>query len=96
MRRVTPPIDIDLLRKIPEFFTSPEDEFKLSPEFEFTYEHHVPEKVDKFKILQKYERVGLVIPVGEEHMYFAAIHNKSCQLTAVGMHYWNLAKHNMI
>ena len=96
LRRVSPPIDIDLLRKIPEFFNSPEDEFQLSPEFEYTDVNHVPEKVAKFKILQRYERVGLVVPVGEEHMYFAAMNNKSCQLTAVGMHYWNLAKHNMI
>jgi hypothetical protein len=44
------------------------------------------------KDLQKFEGVGLVIPVGEEHMYFAAMNSKSCRLTALGFQYWRLAK----
>ncbi len=49
-----------------------------------------PDNIKKFKELQKMEGVGLVKPVGEEHMYFAAINSKSCKLTALGMQYWNL------
>ena len=37
--------------------------------------------VGKFKELQLYESVGLIEPVGEEHMYFAAMNSKSCRLT---------------
>ena len=45
-----------------------------------------------FSILQKYVKLNLVRPVGEEHMYYAAINHKSCKLTAQGQHYWNLVK----
>ena len=45
-----------------------------------------------FKELQLFESVGLIEPVGAEHMYFAAMENKSCKLTALGLHYWNLSK----
>jgi len=41
-------------------------------------------------------RIGLVEPVGAEHMYFAAIESKSCALTAVGRHYWNLIKNDLL
>lgn len=52
----------------------------------------VREHVDLFKKLQSLEGVGLVEPVGEDFMYFAAMHNKSCRLTPLGMHYWKLSK----
>ena len=49
-----------------------------------------------FKELQKFESVGLVVPVEEEHMYFAAINSKSCRLTALGYQYWRLVKEKKI
>ena len=49
-----------------------------------------------FSILQKYVKLNLVVPVGEDHMYYAAIHYKSCKLTAQGQHYWDLAKRGTI
>ncbi|MCC3403956.1 caspase family protein, partial [Eubacterium callanderi] len=39
-----------------------------------------------------YESVGLIEPVDEEHMYFAAMNSKSCRLTPLGLHYWKLSK----
>ena len=30
------------------------------------------------------EGVGLVVPVGEEHMYYAAMNSTACRLTALG------------
>lgn len=41
-------------------------------------------------------KLNLVVPVGEEHMYYAAINNKACKLTAQGQHYWNLVNKNTI
>jgi len=38
----------------------------------------------------------LVVPVGEDHMYYAAINSKSCKLTILGEHYWKLVKKNRI
>lgn len=80
----------------------PTSEFQLDPSFEFTnspditHEYKEPfaqqTNVDKFKELQLYESVGLIEPVGEEHMYFAAMNSKSCRLTPLGLHYWKLSR----
>ena len=45
-----------------------------------------------FKDLQQMEGVGLVVPIGEEHMYYAAMNSTACGLTALGAQYWRLAK----
>lgn len=96
LRRTSPPIPTDTLRKITDYFKSPEESFALNPSFEFTEETADKNNVRIFKELQKYERVGLVVPVGEEHMYFAAMNSKSCKLTALGYHYWRLVKNKKI
>ena len=90
------------LRKISKYFKKPSDEFYLDPSYEFTndpkIEHKViepfanEEHVEIFKDLQLFESVGLVEPVDADHMYFAAMENKSCKLTALGLHYWRLSK----
>ena len=49
-----------------------------------------------FSELQKLEGIGLVVPVEEEHMYYAAMNSKSCELTAVGKQYWRLVKEKRI
>lgn len=48
------------------------------------------------KDLQKLVSVGLVKPVDEDHMYYAAMNSKSCKLTALGAHYWRLVKDQRI
>src|SRR5262249_506471 len=92
LRSIAPPVPFDTLRKICVYFPTPEDEFKLDPSYEFTEPVADSAHVAIFKDLQKFEGVGLVVPVGEEHMYFAAINSKSCRLTALGFQYWRLAK----
>ena len=96
LREVTPPIHIEELRKITELFTSKTEDFKLGPEYEPTYEFAEQDKVEKFAILQKYNRLNLVVPFPEEHMYFAAMNRKYCRLTLLGQHYWELVKRNKI
>ena len=74
----------------------------MDPSYEFTNVNNIPHSVVKpyanpehvaiFKDLQALESIGLVEPVGEDHMYFAAMHNKSCRLTLLGIHYWHLAE----
>ena len=95
------PISLINLRKITDFFHSPNDEHRLNPTYELDKHESNIKEVNKkneniFKILQKFNRLNLVVPVGEEHMYYAAIHSKSCRLTALGQHYWKLAKNNYI
>ena len=91
LREVQPQVPLETLRKIVTYFPSPQDEHALDPSYEDTVEGYNPDNVKVFKDLQKMEGVGLVVPVGEEHMYYAAINSKSCRLTALGAQYWRLA-----
>lgn len=102
LRTIQAKVPKSILRKLSTYFENPTDEFKLDPSYEYTnalnIEHQViepyadAEHVNVFKELQLFESVGLVEPVGTEHMYFAAMENKSCKLTALGLHYWKLSK----
>lgn len=92
LREVPPQVPLGTLRKLVIYFPSPQDEHALDPSYEDTVEDHNPDKAKVFKDLQKMEGVGLVVPVGEEHMYYAAMNSKSCRLTALGAQYWRLAK----
>ncbi len=102
MRTIEAKVPKSILRKLSKYFVEPDDQFKLNPSFEFTnspdIEHEYKEpyadtkNIKKFKELQLFESVGLIEPVGEEHMYFAAMNSKSCRLTPLGLHYWKLSK----
>jgi hypothetical protein len=96
LRKINPRVPIDKLRMIVELFPSPNEHFKLNPEFEDTFENHDMLKVKTFKLLQEYVKIGLVVPVDEEHMYYAAMNSKSCRLTAIGYQYWRLASENKL
>ena len=67
-----------------------------STSIEDTSDQANEKNVEVFKDLQKMEGVGLVLPVSEEHMYYAAMNNKSCRLTALGGHYWRLVDQKKI
>jgi uncharacterized caspase-like protein len=106
LRTVKPQVANDILQRIIRYFPNPEQEHLLDPSYEPTnatdVEHNVvipyanSDNVAIFKDLQKLESVGLVVPCGEEHMYFAAMNSKSCRLTSVGQHYWRLANDKKI
>ena len=92
LREVEPQVPPETIRKLVSYFPTPQDERALDPSYEYTDKGHNPDNVNIFKDLQKMEGVGLVVPVDEEHMYFAAMNSKSCKLTKLGAHYWRLAK----
>lgn len=96
LREVDPPIDFSVLRQLLTYFPSAEVEYPLTPSHEFTHPDADSVHVEAFRALQKMESVGLVLPVGEEHMYFAAINSKSCRLTTLGKQYWKLIESNRI
>jgi len=96
LRTVEPPVPQSTLRKLTDYFKTPDMEYPLDPSYEYTIKKAVPENVAVFQDLQKCERVGLVVPVGEQFMYWAAKHSKSCKLTALGKHYWNLVKRQRV
>lgn len=103
---VTPNVPLSEILKLKDLFATDNAYFHLDPSFEFTNdpneEHKVvkpyaePENVAKFKTLQKLQSIGFVKPVGEEHMYFAAMKSKTCVLTELGKYYWRLVKNDKI
>jgi len=95
LRKVQPPISLLELKKIVDLFDD-SFEFKLDPSFEPESDNPIKENTEKFAILQKYNRVNLVVPVGAPHMYHAAMESKSCKLTVVGEYYWRLVKDKRI
>lgn len=106
LRTINPQVSLNILRKITEYFPTPEQEYSLDPSYEDTntktVEHSVikpyanAENVAVFKNLQKLQSVGLVVPVDSEYMYFAAMESRACKLTSLGYHYWRLVKDKRI
>lgn len=96
LRQIQPFIALDILRKLTAYFPSPEHEFPLDPTFEDTMDGFDPKNVAVFKELQKMVQVGLVKPVGEDHMYWAAVNSKACRLSALGWQYWRMVKENRV
>lgn len=106
LRKVQPALSAGMLKKITEYFPSPETEHVLNPSYEYTNDPEIAhayiapyateQQVSIFKALQKMHSAGLVEPVGEQHMYWAAMNNKSCRLTPLGAHYWRLVNEKKI
>ena len=96
IRSAAPKIQIDLLRKIIQIYPLPAEPLSLSPEYEPEAEPHDKDKEGIFRDLLKLRDAGLVEPLGEEHMYHAAINSKACILTSLGKYYWRLVKENKV
>lgn len=103
LRKVQPPIELNHLQRLTEFFPQPGHEFKLDPSFESEENGKPkgaaaanPKNTEKFSVLQKYNRVGLVVPVDAPHMWHAAIHSKACKLTVLGEHYRKLVADGLL
>lgn len=90
LRIIPPKVPLETIRKIIKYFPTPNSEHSLNPTYEDTEPTAIEENVKIFKNLQKFQSVGLVVPVDAEFMYFAAINSKSCRLTALGYQYWRL------
>jgi uncharacterized caspase-like protein len=107
LRKVQPLLEAAELRRISEFFPATGSQYQLDPSYE--PERHEswatspqgipapnPDHNALFKILQKYNRVGLVVPEGAPHMWHAAMESKTVRLTALGEHYRLLAAKELI
>jgi len=103
LRKVSPPIPTSDLQRISEFFPSPGFEYPLDPSYEPELKGRDPgmvppdpENTRIFAILQRYNRLNLLAPVGAPHMWHAAMESKACRLTALGEHYRRLVQKNRI
>lgn len=96
IRTCNPRVPLDVLRKMTEWFPDPHHIYRLDPTYEPSNqkEHHPNEQI--FGGLQKFRACLLVEPVGEEHMYYAAINSAGCRLTPLGKHYWTLVSNGRI
>ena len=73
-----------------EYTNCPEEQHKLVKPYANK------DNVNKFKQLQQLQSIGLVEPVEEQYMYFAAMNSTGCRLTPLGKHYWRLVKNDNI
>ena len=96
LRRSSPAVPFPELRRLVEFFETQDSEIPLDTTYEPTAEPSHPEHEAVFEILQHCRAAKLVEPVGEEHMYYAAMNNKSCRLTPLGRLYWSMANQGRI
>ena len=103
IRSVPPAITISDLRLIIDYFPTPGFEFELDPTFEPETKGRDegmpppnPDNTEIFRILQKYNRLNLLIPIKAQHMWNAAMESKSCKLTVLGEHYRKLVSKNRI
>jgi Caspase domain len=102
LRKVKPQVPENIMQQLPVLFEAADYVHPLDPSCEFTnnpeYKVQLVEPYTKeenrlrFQSLQKLQSVGLVVPVGADYMYFAAMESKACKLTPLGQHYWRLMK----
>ena len=103
LRRTSPFLELSYLQRITEFFPAAGTQFQLDPSYEPQDEGRTTEmpsanleNTRKFAILQKYNRVNLIVPVDAPHMWHAAMESKSCKLTVLGEHYRRLVERGRI
>lgn len=98
LRTAAPGVPAEKLRKLKDYFPTADAEHRLDPAYEFDTTHHPPgtvtspEKQVVFRDLQRFNRARLLVPVGHEDMFWAAIGSMSCKLTPLGKFYWKLSK----
>ncbi|MHB8156140.1 MAG: caspase family protein [Desulfocucumaceae bacterium] len=96
LRKVQPSITLEELHNIIKLFPEPGYQFRLDPSFEPESENPNIGNTLKFAILQKYNRVNLLVPVDAPHMWHAAMGSKTCKLTVLGEHYRRLVESALI
>lgn len=103
LRKVRPSIEIADLRQIAQLFPVRGYHFQLDPSYEPEIAGHTaempapnPEHTKTFALLQKYNRVNLVVPVAAPHMWHAAMQSRACKLTVLGEHYRRLVEQKRI
>ena len=103
LRKINPLISLKDLRKITTFFPNPGYEYMLDPTYEPETKGRdagmpdpIKENTETFAILQKFNRLGLLVPIDVPHMWNAAMENKPCKLTALGEFYRRLVEKGRI
>lgn len=96
LRRCVAAVPLDYLQRLPNLFLAPDSELPLDPSYEPDADPPHPEHESDFALLQACRAAKLVEPVDAEHMYFAAMQNKACRLTALGRHYRAMVEQGLL
>ncbi len=106
LRTINVEVPITTIRNLCKYFIESNDEYLLNSSYEYTnskdykmqYKKPVAnfENVTIFQELQQLHSLGLVVPIGEKYMYWAAMNGKSCKLTVKGKYFWNLIKNGKL
>jgi Caspase domain len=99
LRTCRPDIDLSVLRLLPNYFPDSSYEYPLDPSYEIdkiTSLPNDPINETVFRHFQAYRDARLLQPIGEKHLYYAAMRSKSCRLTSLGRFYWKLVKESRI
>ena len=91
LRKCKPKVPLQILRKIPSYFEKEKYYIhKLDPSYEPSTPPINQSNEIIFSHLQLLRDAGLIEPVGEQHLYYAAVNSKACQLTNLGRFYWDM------
>jgi len=96
IRKTRPKIDLAALRRINELFPTSNSVLHLTPAYESTEPAAEPDKVELFGVLQAYRDCGLLVPISESALYYAAVRSGGCKLTPLGEYYWQLVSGNSV
>ena len=96
LKLIKPTIPVEELKMLKTYFATEDSEHSLSKEYEPTEPPSNPEKEAIFATLQRFTSSNLVKPIGEKHMYYAAMNNKSCGMTSLGKLYWRMIQLNKV
>ena len=103
LRQVPPAMSLKELRLIYKYFPTPGYEFLLNPTYEPELKGRdtgmplpIKKNTETFAVLQKFNRLNLLVPIDAPHMWHAAMESKSCKLTPLGEHYRRLAERERI
>jgi len=103
LRKTVPAIEIQDLRLLAKLFPKPGYAFQLDPTYEPEMKGRdegmpvpITEHTETFAVLQRYNRLNLLVPKDAPHMWHAAMESKSCMLTLLGEHYRRLVEKGRI
>ena len=96
LRKAREKVSTEHLHKILELFSVPAEDLPLDPSYEPSEAPRNADHEEKFRLLQLLRSDGLVEPVNEQHMYYAAVNSDACRLTKRGLYYWRLVNDGLI
>jgi hypothetical protein len=96
LRKCKPEVELAALRLLPRYFQTPDAVYPLDPSYEPELDPQHEEHQQIFGYFQKYRDARLLVPVGEKHLYHAALNSKACALTKLGKFYWRLVSEGLL